>query len=145
MAFYENVFIARADLSPQQVENMVAAFSDIVQNNGGKVVKHEAWGLRTLAYKIKKNKKGHYALLYIDGPAIALSELERNQRINEDVLRFMSVKVEAIEEGPSAMLQSRNRDEGEARFDGPREGRSDRRDGRSRRPREDAETAELGE
>lgn len=141
MAFYENVFIARPDLSPQQVENLVTAFSDIVKTNGGSVLKHENWGLRSLTYKIKKNKKGHYVLLYVDGTGQALTELERNQRINEDVLRYLSVKVEAIEEGPSAMLQSRNREDGEPRPEGRGE-RRDGRDGRSRRPRADADAAE---
>lgn len=123
MAFYESVFIARQDISAQQVEALTESFSTLLKDNGGSVAKTEYWGLRTLTYRIKKNRKGHYVLLNIDGPAAALKELERNFRLNEDVLRYMSVRVEQLEEGPSAMLQSKG-DRGEGR--GDREFRPDR-------------------
>jgi small subunit ribosomal protein S6 len=129
MPFYENVFIARQDVSTQQVEALAQQFADIVAANGGSVTKTETWGLRSLTYRIKKNRKGHYVLLNVDAPPAALAELERNQRLNEDVLRYLSVRVEELEAGPSALLQSRSRDE---------RGRGERgeRGERERRPRE---------
>jgi small subunit ribosomal protein S6 len=105
--FYENVFIARQDLAPQQAEAMATAFSEVVTAQGGKVTKTEYWGLRNLSFPIKKNRKGHYTLLNIDAPAAAVAELERQMRIHEDVLRYLTVRVEELEEGPSAMLQRR--------------------------------------
>ncbi len=105
MPLYESVFIARQDVATTQVEALAAQFAEIIRNQGGKVTKTEQWGLRTLAYRIKKNKKGHYVLFNIDASAAALQEMERNMRLNEDVLRYMSVKVDVLEEGPSAMLR----------------------------------------
>ena len=107
MPFYENVFIARQDLAPQQAEAMATAFAEIVAAQGGTVTKTEYWGLRNLSYPIKKNRKGHYTLLNLDAPPAAISELERQMRIHEDVLRYLTVRVEELEEGPSAMLQRR--------------------------------------
>jgi small subunit ribosomal protein S6 len=131
MPFYENVFIARQDVSTAQVEALAQQFTDIVKANGGEVAKTEMWGLRSLTYRIKKNRKGHYVLLNISAPPAAVRELERNMGINEDILRFLTVRVEALEEGPSAMLQSRDR--GERGDRGDRGGRGDRGD---RRPRD---------
>ncbi|MFZ2469978.1 MAG: 30S ribosomal protein S6, partial [Parvibaculum sedimenti] len=102
MALYEHIFIARQDVTQQQVEALVEQFSNILKENGGSVAKTEYWGLRNLAYKVKKNRKGHYALLNIDAPAAAVAEMERQQGINEDVLRFMTTRVEEHETGQSA-------------------------------------------
>ncbi len=105
MAFYESVFIARQDVTPQQVEQMAEQFAGIINAQGGKVTKTENWGLRTLAYKINKNRKGHYILMNLDAPAAAVHELERNLRINEDILRFMTIRVDEVENGPSIMMR----------------------------------------
>src|SRR5580698_7212704 len=121
MPFYENVFIARQDISTAQVEALTETFANLVAENGGKVEKREYWGLRNLAYRMKKNRKGHYVLFNLEAPAAAVSELERNMRINEDVLRYLTIRVEELEAGPSAVLQSRNRDE-RPRRDGERGG-----------------------
>ena len=127
MPFYENVFIARQDISAAQVEALADSFANLVAEQGGKVEKREYWGLRNLAYRVKKNRKGHYMLFNLDAPPAAVSELERNMRINEDVLRYLTVRVEALEAGPSAMLQNRNRDERDRDRDrGPRRGYGDR-------------------
>lgn len=107
MALYECVLIARQDISATQVEGLVEQFSGIVQENGGQVTKKEMWGLRSLAYRINKNRKGHYVLLNLDAPSVAVQELERNMRINEDVLRYLTLRVDELEEGPSIILQSR--------------------------------------
>jgi len=116
MPFYENVFISRQDVSSTQVEALTEQFANIVKENGGEVTKREYWGLRNLAFRIKKNRKGHYVLMNIDAPAKAVAEMERNMRINEDVLRHMTVRVEALEEGQSMMLQRRDeRDSREGR------------------------------
>jgi small subunit ribosomal protein S6 len=123
MAFYENVFIARQDLSTTQVETMAAQFTDIIKAQGGEVTKTEQWGVRNLSYRIKKNKKGHYVLLNISATGAAIAELERNMRIHEDLLRYLTVRVEKLEEGPSAVLQ--NKDRGE-RGDRPERGFGDR-------------------
>ena len=131
MPFYENVFIARQDVSTAQVEALAQQFTNIVKANGGEVAKTEMWGLRSLTYRIKKNRKGHYVLLNLSAPPAAVRELERNMGISEDILRFLTVRVEALEEGPSAMLQSRARDDR-----GDRGGRGDRGDRGDRRPRD---------
>ena len=109
MAYYECVFIARQDISTQQVEGLSDEFAQIIETGGGKVTKRESWGLRNLAFKIKKNRKGHYMLFNIDSPSDAVLEMERNMRLNEDVLRYMTVRVEELEEGPSAMMQQKDR------------------------------------
>ncbi|MBO6503519.1 MAG: 30S ribosomal protein S6 [Kordiimonadaceae bacterium] len=107
MALYEHVFIARQDVSNTQVESITADFSKIIEENGGKVAKNEYWGLKTLAYRIKKNRKGHYVLLNVDAPHAAVAEMERQARLNEDILRFMTVRVEELEEGPSIVLRAK--------------------------------------
>jgi small subunit ribosomal protein S6 len=139
MALYESVFIARQDISSAQTEALTEQFSQIIADQGGTVSKKEYWGLKSLAFRIKKNRKGHYVLLNIDAPAAAVIEMEHNMRLNEDVLRYLTVKVEALEEGPSAIMQSRDRgDRGDR--DRDRE-RGDRDRGRyrddDRGPRED--------
>lgn len=108
MPLYESVFISRPDISAAQVETLNEGLSKILEENGGKVTKTEYWGLKSLAYRIKKNRKGHYSLLNIDAPPAALSEMERNLRLNEDVLRYMSIRVDEHEEGPSVMMQNKS-------------------------------------
>jgi small subunit ribosomal protein S6 len=125
MPFYENIFIARQDISTAQVEALAETFANLVSENGGKVEKREYWGLRNLSYRMKKNRKGHYMLFNLDAPAAAVSELERNMRINEDVLRYLTIRVEALETEPSAMMRRSERDERD-RDRGPRRGYSDR-------------------
>ncbi len=104
MAIYETVFIARQDLGTAQVTELTENFSAIIKRDGGKILKTESWGLRTLAYRIKKNRKGHYVLIESDAPPTALLEMERNMRLNEDVLRFMSVRLDEPSKGQSAIL-----------------------------------------
>ncbi len=104
MALYENVFIARQDVPTTQVEALTTQFSELVTGLGGTVSKKEYWGLRSLTYRIKKNRKGHYTLLNIDAPAAAIKELERTMSINEDIIRFLTVRVDELEEGPSAIM-----------------------------------------
>lgn len=104
MPYYESVFIARQDITVQQTEALADQLSDVIVKTGGKVTKRENWGLRNLAYRIKKNRKGHYILLNIDGPSDAVKEYERQMRINEDVLRYLTVKVEELDTKPSVIL-----------------------------------------
>ena len=110
MALYEHMLIARQDISAQQVDALATHLKTIIENEGGKVEKQEYWGLRSLAYRIKKNRKGHYVLLNVNAPANAISELERQLKINEDVLRYMSVRVEAFEQSNSSKKRERERD-----------------------------------
>ena len=135
MALYEHIFLARQDVSPQQVEELTNALTSVIDQNGGKVTKNEYWGLKSLSYRIKKNRKAHYSLLNIDAPAPAVAEMERQMRINEDILRFMTVRVDELEEGPSAMLQKRDRDDERSDRPGgpPRGDRGDRGDRPPRR------------
>ncbi len=157
MALYEHVFLARQDMSAQQVDALVEQYKGVIEANGGKVGRVENWGLKSLTYRIKKNRKAHYALMDIDAPAPAVHEMERQMRINEDILRYMTIAVEAHEEGPSAMMQKRDRDDRPRRDGddrgprreggfgdrgprpdrGPREGGFGDREDRPRRPRED--------
>ncbi len=111
MALYEHIFLARQDVSPTQVEEMTAALTGVITEGGGKVTKNEYWGLKSLSYRIKKNRKAHYTLLNIDAPHAAVAEMERQMGINEDILRFMTIRVDALEDGPSAMMQKRDRDD----------------------------------
>ncbi|MBL4603281.1 MAG: 30S ribosomal protein S6 [Emcibacteraceae bacterium] len=110
MSLYEYTYIARQDIQPQQVDAITAEFAKIIDDNGGKVAKTESWGLRTLAYRIKKYKKGHYVHLNLDAPHAAIAELERNARLHEDVIRYMTIRVEEFEEGDSVVLRSNSRD-----------------------------------
>lgn len=129
MPLYEHVYIARQDISPAQMESLTNTLSQIVKDNGGKIAKTEIWGLRTLQYKIRKNRKGHYGLLNIDAPPAAIQELERQERINEDILRALTIRVEAHEDEPSAILTRRERnDRGDRDRGGPRGGDRDRGD-----------------
>jgi small subunit ribosomal protein S6 len=116
MPLYEHVFLVRQDASAPQVEALTQQFKSVVEANGGKVAKVENWGLRSIAYRIKKNRKAHYSLLNIDAPPAAVAEMERQMSINEDVIRFMTIRVEQLEEGPSAIVrQSRSRERDDER------------------------------
>jgi len=106
MSLYETVIIIRQETSTQQVEALADTFEDIVKQSGGSVKKRENWGLRSLAYKIKKNKKGHYILLNIEAPPIAIHEMERVMRLNEDILRYLTLRIDEIDEGPSIPAQN---------------------------------------
>jgi small subunit ribosomal protein S6 len=143
MALYEHVFLARQDLAQAQVDALAETATKIIEDNNGKVTKTETWGLRSLAYKIAKNRKAHYVMLNIDAPAGVVAELERQTQINEDIIRYMTVKVDELETGPSAMMRKQERSERGDRGDrgdrGPRGPREDRGD----RPRRDRD--ETGE
>jgi small subunit ribosomal protein S6 len=108
MTTYEHVFIARQDVSPQQVDALVEAFKNVITEGGGQVGKTEYWGLRNIAYRIRKNRKGHYVLMNIDAAPATVKEMERQMGIHEDVLRFMTLRTEAMDDKPSAMMQSRD-------------------------------------
>src|SRR5690606_7424924 len=141
MALYEHVLLARQDISQQQVDALVGQFKGVLEANGGKVGKDESWGLRPLTYRIKKNRKAYYTLVNIDAPAAAVAEMDRQMRNNEDVLRFLTVRVEEHEEGQSAMLTRRDDRRERDGDDRPRrrEGgfdRGDRGDRGPRRPRD---------
>jgi small subunit ribosomal protein S6 len=146
MALYEHVFIARQDLSNTQAEGLVEHFSQILQDNGGTVSGSEYWGLRTLAYKINKNRKGHYGFMRLDAPSEAVKEMERLMGLHDDIMRIITIKVDAHEEGPSAVIQAKNsRDERGPRgggFRGDRERGGFRGDrGGDRGPRPDRAAA----
>jgi small subunit ribosomal protein S6 len=146
MPLYENVFIARQDISGAQVDSLADGFTQLIAENGGEVKKREYWGLRNLAYRMKKNRKGHYVLLQVAAPAATVAELERTMRINEDVLRYLTIRVEAFDEGPSAVMLSRG-----SRDDRPRRGSGDRdrwgegRESAAERPAESERAAVAAE
>ena len=150
MALYEHVFLARQDLSQQQVDALLEQYKGVIEAGGGKVGRVENWGLKSLAYRIKKNRKAYFTLMDIDAPAEAVKEVERQMGLSEDILRFMTIRVEQHEEGPSAMMQKRDDrpDRGPRRDfrDGGRDGRDrdrgDRDDRGPRRPRDSNEGAE---
>lgn len=106
MRLYESVFIARQDVSAAHVEGLTKDFTAIIENGGGKIHKHEYWGLRSLAYRVKKNRKGHYVMLNLEADNDTLREYERIMGLNEDILRFMNISIEEVEEGPSIMMQA---------------------------------------
>jgi small subunit ribosomal protein S6 len=136
MALYEHVFLARQDLTQPQVDALVEQYKGVIEAAGGSVGRVENWGLKSLTYRVKKNRKAYYTLMDITAPAAAVKELERQQGLSEDILRFLTLKVEKHEEGPSAMLQKRDRDDRSDRFGD----RGPRRDDRGpRRPRENTE------
>ena len=109
MAFYESVVIARPELTETQIDNLINDLSDIITNDGGKVVKKEQWGLRSFAYKINKNKKGHYFMLNLDSAPTIIFEYERQMRINEDIIRFLTIKIDKIDENPSILSNDNNK------------------------------------
>ena len=111
MALYEHVFISRQDLTSLQTEDLIKQYSDILKDNGGKVIGHEYWGLKTLAYKINKNRKGHYSLIKSDSPPSAAQEMERLMKLNEDIMRVLTIKVQKHEDGPSIMMRTKSKNE----------------------------------
>jgi len=133
MALYEHIFLARQDISPQQAEALTGQFKTIITSLGGTVGKVEYWGVKSLAYRIKKNRKAHFTLMNIDAPPAAITEMERQESLNEDVLRILTLRVEELEEGPSAQLRKRD-DDGERGERGDRGDRGDRRPPRGDRP-----------
>lgn len=152
MPLYESVWIARQDISAGAVDALADRFTQVIETGGGKVSKRELWGLRNLTYRIKKNRKGHYVLLNIDAPSPAVHEMERQMRLDEDVLRYITVRVEELEDGPSPMMRAKERrDERDDRGDrgdrgerggyrgdrGERGERGDRDDRGERRSRSD--------
>lgn len=140
MSLYEHVFIARQDLSNAQAEALIEHFGQVLADNGGTVHGTEYWGVKTMSYRMNKNRKGHYAMMRTDAPAAAVQEMERLMRLHEDVVRVLTVKVEKHEDGPSVQMQRRDeRERGDRdRSDRPREDRGDRGDRpRDDRPRDD--------
>jgi small subunit ribosomal protein S6 len=157
MSLYEHVYLARQDASAQQVEELTAHLKSVVEGMGGKIAKTEYWGVKSLSYRLRKNRKAHFTLLNLDAPAAAINEIERLERLNEDVLRYLTIRVDVHEEGPSAMMRRAERDRDrddrrgdrdDRRFDrGDRDrDRSDRGDRpRERRPREGSDDVEATE
>ena len=142
MRCYEHTLIARQDLSPQQAQALAETYSGVLTEHGGEVTKTEYWGLRGLSYRIKKNRKGHYLHLNVRAPAEAIAELERQERLSDDVLRYLTVKVDDLDEAPSILMQSRSSREERSRRphdddERPRRARDD--DERPRRARDDDE------
>ncbi len=135
MPLYEHVYLARQDLSAQQIEELTGQFKGVIEQLGGSVQKVEYWGVKSLSYRMRKNRKAHFTLLNIDAPPAALAEVERQERINEDVLRSLTVRVDELEAGPSAMMRKSDRDDRRDGRDG-RDGRDDRRGDDRRRDRE---------
>jgi small subunit ribosomal protein S6 len=152
MPLYEHVFLARQDVSAQQVEELTAQIKGVIEQMGGKVAKTEQWGVKSLSYRLRKNRKAHFTFMNVDGPSAAINEIERQERLNEDVVRYLSVRVDEHEEGPSAMMRKvdrdrdrddrgggfRDRDRGGFR-DRDRDRGEHRRDREGRPPRDDAE------
>jgi small subunit ribosomal protein S6 len=138
MPLYEHVFLARQDVSAQQVEELTAQITGVIQQSGGKVTKLEQWGLRSLSYRMRKNRKAHFTFMNVDAPPAALNEVERQERLNEDILRYLTIRVEEHEDGPSAMLRKSDRDrDRDDRGGGFRDRDRDRdRDRGERRPRD---------
>ncbi len=134
MPFYEHVYLARQDASAQQVEELTAHLKGVIEGLGGSVAKTEYWGVKSLSYRLRKNRKAHFTLLNLDAPPSAVNEIERLERLNEDVLRYLTIRVEEHEQGPSAMMRRTERDRDERRGE-----RGERPRDRERRPRESAE------
>jgi small subunit ribosomal protein S6 len=157
MPLYEHVYLARQDASAQQVEELTAQFKGVVENLGGSIAKAEYWGVKSLSYRLRKNRKAHFTLLNIDAPPAAINEIERLERLNEEVLRYLTIRVEEHEAGPSAMMRraERDRDRDERRGDrgdrfdrgdrGERGDRGDRPRDRERRPRDEETQAATEE
>jgi small subunit ribosomal protein S6 len=140
MPLYEHVYLARQDVTAQQVDEMTAQYKGVIEQMGGKITKTEYWGVKSLAYRIHKNRKAHFTLLNLDAPPAALAEIERQERLNEEVLRYLTIRVNAHEDGPSAMMRKADRDRDREERRGER-----RRDREPRGPREEAEETESTE
>jgi small subunit ribosomal protein S6 len=148
MPLYEHVYLARQDVSAQQVDELTAQLKGVVEGLGGTVAKVESWGVKSLSYRLRKNRKAHFTLMNISGPPAAVNEIERLERLNEDVLRYLTIRVDAHEEGPSAMMRKVERDRDRDDRRGDRFDRGDRDRGfrdRERRPRDGDETTTTGE
>ena len=157
MPLYEHVYLARQDASTQQVEELTAQLKGVIEGLGGSIAKNEYWGVKSLSYRLRKNRKAHFTLMNVNGPPAAINEIERLERLNEDVLRYLTIRVEEHEEGPSAMMRraERDRDRDDRRGDrgdrfgdrgdrfGDRGDRGDRPRDRDRRPREGSDEAET--
>ena len=146
MPLYEHVYLARQDVTAQQVEELTAQFKGIIEQMGGKVEKTEYWGVKSLSYRMRKNRKAHFTLMNVEAPPAALAEVERQERLSEDVLRYITIRVDEHETGPSAMMRKvdRDRDRDDRRGDrgdrgdrGPRRDHGDRDDRPPRRDRDD--------
>src|SRR5215469_6560131 len=136
MPLYEHVFLTRQDASAQQVEDLTAQFKAVIEKMGGKIAKTEQWGVKSLAYRLRKNRKAHFTLFNIEAPPAALNEIERQERLNEDVLRYLTIRVDEHEEGPSAMLRKSDRDRDRDDRGGGFRDRDRDRDRGERRPRD---------
>jgi len=157
MPLYEHVYLARQDASTQQVEELTAQLKGVIEGLGGSISKNEYWGVKSLSYRLRKNRKAHFTLMNVNAPPAAINEIERLERLNEDVLRYLTIRVEEHEEGPSAMMRraERDRDRDDRRGDrgdrfgdrgdrfGDRGDRVDRPRDRDRRPREGSDEAET--
>jgi small subunit ribosomal protein S6 len=139
MPLYEHVYLARQDVTAQQVEELTAQFKGIIEQMGGKVEKTEYWGVKSLSYRMRKNRKAHFTLMNVEAPPAALAEVERQQRLSEDILRYITIRVDEHETGPSAMMRKvdRDRDRDDRRGDRGDRPRRDRDDDRPRRDRDD--------
>jgi small subunit ribosomal protein S6 len=138
MSLYEHVYLARQDASTQQVDELTAHLKGVIEGLGGSVAKAEYWGVKSLSYRLRKNRKAHFTLMNLDAPAAAINEIERLERLNEDVLRYLTIRVEEHEQGPSAMMRRADRD----RDRDERRGERSRDRDRERRPREGFEDSE---
>jgi small subunit ribosomal protein S6 len=142
MPLYEHVYLARQDTSAQQVEELTAQLKGVVEGLGGSVTKTEYWGVKSLSYRLRKNRKAHFTLMNLDAPPPAINEIERLERLNEDVLRYLTIRVEAHEEGPSAMMRRTERDR---ERDDRRGDRGDRFDRGDRGDRGDRDRGDRGD
>ena len=144
MPLYEHVYMARQDASAQQVEELTAQLKGVIEGLGGSVKKTEYWGVKSLSYRLRKNRKAHYTLMDLDAPPAAIDEIERLERLNEDVLRYLTIRVEALEEGPSAMMRRAERDRDRDDRRGDRFDRGDRFGGGDRFDRGDRGGGDRG-
>jgi small subunit ribosomal protein S6 len=140
MPLYEHVYLARQDLTAQAVDELTAQFKGVIEQMGGKVANAEYWGVKSLSYRLRKNRKAHFTLMNVDAPAAALAEVERQERLNEDVLRCLTVRVEVHESGPSAMMRKADRDRDREERRGER-----RREREGRGPRDESEETDSVE
>src|SRR5215469_4631600 len=144
MPLYEHVYLARQDISAQQVDELTGQFKGVIEQLGGKIAKAEYWGVKSLSYRIRKNRKAHMTLMNVDAPPAALAEIERQERLSEDVLRYLTVRVDAHEDGPSAMMRKADRDRERDRDREERRGGFDRGDRGDRGERGERRREVLG-
>src|SRR5262249_46705940 len=140
MPLYEHVYLARQDVTTQQVDELTSQFKAVIEQMGGTVPNTEYWGVKSLSYRLRKNRKAHFTLMHVNGPAAALAEVERQERLNEDVLRYLTVRVDEHETGPSAMMRKADRERDREERRGER-----RREREGRGPREEGEETEATE